>query len=314
MLHILLFILKIIGWTLLGVLALVLVVSAGILLCAFRYEGALRFQEELSSLHLRIRFRWLFGLLRGRLVYKEGRLQGEIRLFWKHLPLGSPPAAASPNANAERGENTSFSRKEDAASRTQEASDALPLGESSEAADSGEAPRGMPRKPAKEASKTEKTSSQSAGKQSLSGRIRGMFDKMAYTFRRVYGKIKGILDKKNRIQAFLEDETHRRAFQRAGRALKGLLKALHPREWKVHLLFGLEDPYNTGRVLAYAAPLYPLFEGNLRLTPDFEEKRFRGKAFIKGHIRLASLLVLALRLLLCKEVRSTYRDGKALLS
>ena len=65
MLHIILLILKIIGFLILGILALVLLLTAVILLTPFVYGLEFSVDNSLESAKGRIRFHWLMHLISG---------------------------------------------------------------------------------------------------------------------------------------------------------------------------------------------------------------------------------------------------------
>ena len=49
--------------------------------------------------------------------------------------------------------------------------------------------------------------------------------------------------------------------------------------------FGLEDPYDTGRILAVLSMLYPFYGEHIDIYPDFEYRILEGHLLIKGRIR-----------------------------
>ena len=63
----------------------------------------------------------------------------------------------------------------------------------------------------------------------------------------------------------------------------------------------------TGYVLALISMIYPFIGENAEIRPDFEHKILRGRVYVKGRIRALHAVSFALRLLLDKNVRTTYR-------
>lgn len=70
MLHIFLFILKLIGWVLLLILGLLLLVIVAALFTPLRYHVETRCQGKLSTLEAGINFRILFRLISGSIQYR----------------------------------------------------------------------------------------------------------------------------------------------------------------------------------------------------------------------------------------------------
>lgn len=85
MLHIILLILKIIGWILLAILGLIVLLICVVFfvpLC-YRIEG--KCGGDLDSLSGEVRFSWLFHLIGGLVEYDKGKLSWVIRIAWKKI-------------------------------------------------------------------------------------------------------------------------------------------------------------------------------------------------------------------------------------
>ena len=85
-----------------------------------------------------------------------------------------------------------------------------------------------------------------------------------------------------------------------------------PRRVKGKLRFGFDDPYTTGQVLMYLAPFYGLYARKLELIPVFEEPVLDGELYLKGKVRIGTVLVLAARMMLDRNFRSLlkkWREG-----
>ena len=83
MLHIILLILKIIGFVVLGLLALILLLVLILLLAPMTCTVNGRIDNSLESLEGRVRFHWLFRLVSGEAVWRDGKLSWRIRAAWK---------------------------------------------------------------------------------------------------------------------------------------------------------------------------------------------------------------------------------------
>ena len=83
MLHIILFILKIIGFLILGILALLLLLTAVFLLAPFVYRAEFSADDSPESIRGSIRFHWLMHLISGHVSYEDGTFMWHIRTAWK---------------------------------------------------------------------------------------------------------------------------------------------------------------------------------------------------------------------------------------
>ena len=83
MLHIIFLILKILGWILLGILALVLILFGILLLNPVKYKLNGSCDGTLESLSANAVVRWLFHLIAAEAEYKEGELKWHLRIAWK---------------------------------------------------------------------------------------------------------------------------------------------------------------------------------------------------------------------------------------
>lgn len=119
-------------------------------------------------------------------------------------------------------------------------------------------------------------------------------------FRKCYNKGKNILQKIKQLVSkgasildLLEDEELRSA---AGRIKEYLLRGggyLMPQKLEGRILFGLDDPAVTGRVLGWIAAAMPFYGDRLEVTPDFTRQVIEGDILISGRIRRYKLLKLA---------------------
>lgn len=123
----------------------------------------------------------------------------------------------------------------------------------------------------------------------------------------------------NRIRTFLKkcarflellrmEETHDAAAQ-AGRLLIQFLRHVFPSQLGGELSFGMEDPCNTGYLLAAWGMMIPLHHNAVHITADFEaeENELSGEAFAKGRLIAGRLLYLAVRGFISPQIRNTVR-------
>lgn len=124
--------------------------------------------------------------------------------------------------------------------------------------------------------------------------------KLKYTFHQFYVKIK-------RMKRFVTDDRTRAALGLAWSQLRVLLGKLLPKRVWGDLHFGTDDPALTGEILGGISIFYPLFMDNVKVVPDFQESVLEGELYLKGRIRLITIVRIAWKLYRDKNVRFVYR-------
>ena len=307
MLHIILLILKIIGFVVLGMLALILLLVLILLLAPMTCTVNGRIDNSLESLEGRVRFHWLFRLVSGEAVWRNGKLSWRIRAAWKRFgDAGADPKEEPVSANRRQPEISEETRGPEKT--------ASPVKTEAPAKTETPAKAEAPEK-TDAAIKTEiPAKSQTAEKQEvfsvvqlLYKRKKSFLQRIKYTFRQFCDKIKALSDKKERITSFLTDEIHRAAFSRAICEIKRLLTHFRPDRTEIRATFGFDDPSHTGYALAGISLIYPVIGSYTSLTPDFEHKVLRGSVFLKEKFRLLYVVIFAWNMVFDRNVRTTYR-------
>ena len=305
MLHIIGMIFKCIGILLLAILAIVVLLVGTVLFAPIRYEAEGKTKGSIDTTEGRLQVSWLFSLFRIRVLYQNGKLRWQAKAGWKKFSSGQQQA----KKEAVHVENKKEEQKETIASieaKKQSSADAEPVSKESvpnKAAHS---------KTASQRAVAKKNVSKESAKERLFEKIKKQFEKIQYTVRKICAKIKVMQNKKEKLEDFLLDPLHRKALEKGKQELFHIFRILKPDFIQAFVRFGFEDPSVTGKMLAVLAVIYPFFEGNVHITPEFEEKICIGKAAVKGHIRLNHFAALGIRLLLSKEIRQTVKDGQRL--
>lgn len=134
-------------------------------------------------------------------------------------------------------------------------------------------------------------------------RIPHMAEQGKKAVRKIFLRFAELGRKKEKLIAFLQDEKNQKTLKLLKRQIFAILKHLLPRRMKGTIRFGFDDPYTTGQVLMYAAPFYGLYAGKLELIPVFEEPALDGELYLKGRLRIGTVLVLAARMMLDRNFR-----------
>ena len=161
--------------------------------------------------------------------------------------------------------------------------------------------------PRKEESQKKRKEASETKTKSLYEKICLRIERVKYTFRRSCDKIRSLMKKKDRLTAFLANETHKRAFRRAVSELRRLLAFLFPKKLKAEVRFGFEDPAYTGYALAWISLLYPAIGDHIDLEPDFQHKILKGNIYAEGKLRVLYIIIPLWNLVWDKDVRITFR-------
>lgn len=113
--------------------------------------------------------------------------------------------------------------------------------------------------------------------------------------------------KYRKLKRTLTDEENQKTFRLVRRQIFRLIRHLLPQTLKGTLRFGFEDPSYTGQILAAVSPFYGVYARSFTLIPEFEEKILEGEVHIRGRIRAATVLWTAGRVFLNKNFRRLLR-------
>ncbi len=141
-------------------------------------------------------------------------------------------------------------------------------------------------------------------------KLRLKIEKIRDTIDTVIGKIKKIWHQKEEVQRILEKPETKRAISFTWSKVIKILRHILPRKLKGYLIFGSGDPATTGKVLAVLSIVYAKTGPLIDITPNFEEKQIECDLEIKGKIQIIVLVVLAVQIILKKEVRQLIKDVK----
>ena len=131
-------------------------------------------------------------------------------------------------------------------------------------------------------------------------------------WRKILAMRRNFRGKKEQIESFLTDASHRRAFCSLKREVRRFLGHVSPKDVKIVGKIGLEDPYMTGQALAVLGMLFPFLGENTVIVPDFENKVLEGSVHIEGKIHNFRMLAILWRLIKDRDVRKIIIDIKKL--
>lgn len=307
MIHILLLLLKIIGITLLSLLGLILLIILVVLFVPIRYSLNV---EADQSVEARACVSWLLHLIHAKAVY-DGTFGIVIRVFG--IPVKRIPAPEDKKPKKSKDKQ----KEKRTESETKTASGEATCSEPGETAVLSETVTSEEDKRT-EADNTsdaneEDAESEDEKKEKLSlfqklvqfvRAVRAFFSKILYTIQNICGKIEKVKELIGYYSEVLKSEEGQRTFALAKRELGRLLKHIAPTKLRGSLTIGMDDPAATGQIIAIVSMFYPIYGNNVSITADFEEKCMRGSLYLKGRIRILTLIRIAWRVYFNKDIKT----------
>ena len=326
MLHIIIFILKIIGILLLVILGLILLLVSSVLFVPITYK--VRAERKDGVIQVRAVAGWMFRLL--SVHYRLHTSQEPMQLLQGRIlgiPVWKPlePKKEKPKKAEKKSKEKQSKPKQMEAKQLEQKAEVKSSDKAKERLKKdltpGTAVATIPQ-PEPEVSRQEQPQDKKA--QTKPPR-QSILKKLLYAIRRIYGKITAIgrglfslvmkllhmPEKASETIGTLTDfwnlEENVKARESIWRELKFLWKHSRPRKADLTLHFGFEDPSWTGQCMGVLSILNVWYPGRIFLKPEFEQEIFEGTLYIKGHMMLAVPLLSIFRLWRDENVMKIYR-------
>lgn len=326
MLHIIIFILKIIGILLLVILGLILLLVSSVLFVPITYK--VRAERKDGVIQVRAVAGWMFRLL--SMHYRLHTSQEPMQLLQGRIlgiPVWKPlePKKEKPKKAEKKSKEKQSKPKQMEAKQLEQKAEVKSSDKAKERLKKdltpGTAVATIPQ-PEPEVSRQEQPQDKQA--QTKPPR-QSILKKLLYAIRRIYGKITAIgrglfsqvvkllhmPEKASETIGTLTDfwnlEENVKARESIWRELKFLWKHSRPRKADLTLHFGFEDPSWTGQCMGVLSILNVWYPGRIFLKPEFEQEIFEGTLYIKGHMMLAVPLLSIFRLWRDENVMKMYR-------
>lgn len=326
MLHIIIFILKIIGILLLVILGLILLLVSSVLFVPITYK--VRAERKDGVIQVRAVAGWMFRLL--SVHYRLHTSQEPMQLLQGRIlgiPVWKPlePKKEKPKKAEKKSKEKQSKPKQMGAKQLEQKAEVKSSDKAKERLKKdltpGTAVATIPQ-PEPEVFRQEQPQDKQA--QTKPPR-QSILKKLLYAIRRIYGKITAIgrglfslvvkllhmPEKASETIGTLTDfwnlEENVKARESIWRELKFLWKHSRPRKADLTLHFGFEDPSWTGQCMGVLSILNVWYPGRIFLKPEFEQEIFEGTLYIKGHMMLAVPLLSIFRLWRDENVMKMYR-------
>lgn len=132
------------------------------------------------------------------------------------------------------------------------------------------------------------------------------FQKKRKQFQRKWREFVRTVRKLNHKKEALLTLYHSKRFEQVKLDLKQymgtVIQIIKPDHLEGYIRFGLDNPANTGYIFGIAAMFIPLYQGFLTVEPDFTQQIHKGFLRGNGKIRLNSVVKLAIKVILNKNL------------
>lgn len=332
MLHILLLILKWIGIVLAVFLLLVLLLINLGLFVPVRYRADASCQNDIETLEAEFELSWMWKLFFLTACWKKGKADMKIRIGWKYLFSEEKegkseekievPEEKEENDLQKEKEEQKFLKEQKESLPPEKTNRSLPENNVQEQAEKRECHQektesGIDKEEEeKESFTADRRKAGGRKKKPLWDRMKEKISEWIESCKSFWRKIlamgRNFRGKKEQIESFLTDASHRRAFCSLKREVRRFLGHVSPKDVKIVGKIGLEDPYMTGQALAVLGMLFPFLGENTVIVPDFENKVLEGSVHIEGKIHNFRMLAILWRLIKDRDVRKIIIDVKKL--
>lgn len=332
MLHILLLILKWIGIVLAVFLLLVLLLINLGLFVPIRYRADASCQNDIETLEAEFELSWMWKLFFLTACWKKGKADMKIRIGWKYLFSEEKegkseekievPEEKEENDLQKEKEEQKFLKEQKESLPPEKTNRSLPENNVQEQAEKRECRQektesGIDKEEEeKESFTADRRKAGGRKKKPLWDRMKEKISEWIESCKSFWRKIlamgRNFRGKKEQIESFLTDASHRRAFCSLKREVRRFLGHVSPKDVKIVGKIGLEDPYMTGQALAVLGMLFPFLGENTVIVPDFENKVLEGSVHIEGKIHNFRILAILWRLIKDRDVRKIIIDIKKL--
>lgn len=302
--------------TILKIIGIVLCVILGIIAVILFVPICYELDADIDQKEFKARIHWLGRLVRFEFRWKE-KAYAVLKILWFVIDFTDPEAVADRKAKKE-----AKARKKQLKQQKKEAKEREKQARQNEKEKQQEAAdrearaqqREEFRRQQGEAEKTERrdiSEKSDCAKTVQREEKQSVLDKL----KAAHGKANSIKDKVKSGISVIQFLREQELIPAVWVKLKVFLLHICPRVLQGHLKFGLSNPADTGQVLGGIAMVPFLYQTELQIEPDFEaeDNYIQGQVYSRGHMCCIHLVILIIRLLRDKKIRSvihTIRENK----
>lgn len=298
MLSSVLHVLAIIGIVLLCIIAFLLVVLLAVLFAPIRYRLCVEKEDgwKKENIHIRADISWLAGIVRVKARFFEPQIFKVQVLFFtvfdrfkEKKEKRQAKKAPKRQKTDPKTEKSTVNEKPKVQNSTAEK---VPPEEKAPAQDAEEETAG-----------TEETGKFPS--------LRERLEKIRYTIASIYDKIKAAKDTAGYYKELLQSEEFKSCLEFVTGKTGKLLRHILPKRIRGYLLFGTGQPDQTGYILGMLSIIRGIRGyDKFNVEADFERQIVEGKIQCRGHIRLATVGILALQIYQKKELKELISKWK----
>ena len=312
-------------------LLVLLLINLG-LFVPVRYRADASCQNDIETLEAEFELSWMWKLFFLTACWKKGKADMKIRIGWKYLFSEEKegkseekievPEEKEENDLQKEKEEQKFLKEQKESLPPEKTNRSLPENNVQEQAEKRECHQektesGIDKEEEEQESFTaDRRKAGGRKKKPLWDRMKEKISEWIESCKSFWRKIlamgRNFRGKKEQIESFLTDASHRRAFCSLKREVRRFLGHVSPKDVKIVGKIGLEDPYMTGQALAVLGMLFPFLGENTVIVPDFENKVLEGSVHIEGKIHNFRMLAILWRLIKDRDVRKIIIDIKKL--
>ncbi|MBQ8632198.1 MAG: hypothetical protein IJ420_01165 [Lachnospiraceae bacterium] len=307
MIQILLLILKIIGITILAILGLILLVLALVLFVPIFYKVRIIHNPKETKITGKVSFLWPAIVV---VVQYFKKLSYRVKIFGISL------------LDSEKPKKEKKPKKKKEKKKKVQSGDAKETMTEEDSFAPSENPGALPKEEPEEdnssetvVAESESFEEQTQDKEKRPGifaKIKAKIQKLRETISKTIAKIKRLLHQKDEVLRILGKPETKTAMKFVWSKLGRLLKHILPRKIKGYVAYGADNPATTGQVLGVLSVLYARTGKLLEIRPNFTEKQLECDVLIKGRIQVFTLLVIAVKVVLNKELRQVIKEFKGI--
>ena len=288
MLAVFLTILKIIGITVLCIIAFVLLVVALVLFVPVRYKVSADRSKDADDFTADVNVSFLLHILSATVRYDK-ELYTSVRVFGIKLKIGNKANKEEKTENVEEppaNNETDVARPEDYTIDWNE----------------------------EDTTVNDDTTIKDDDFSDNDTKDDGLFEKIESIIESIVSKFESLSEKYDRIKKdlrfwdrMINDSKNQNAVNVIKKQLIVLLRLIRPRRVKGFIHFGFEDPATCGKVLMYLSMIYPVLPRKLVFDPSFNDTDIYGNIVIKGRIFLIVIALCLIKLYFNKDVKRMIR-------
>lgn len=324
MLHIILFILKLIGIIVASILGILIFLLLLVLLVPIRYQID---AENKEVIHAEAKVSWLLRLLYFKIIFVDNHLMMKLYIFGKAFYDSDKPKKVvikkvkrtvkrvekqvedqtnevkidTPQLEqkTEITDNNNEYKSEEKANNTKKLEIDLKTTDSDETNETNE---------------TDKTNEDKGFVEkikSICNKIKILWlgiKNSILNIKKIFSRVGEIW---NKLKRFLQNEINKAGLKHILKSLRKIFKHIRPTKLSIDMEFGTGDACSTGQALGAFAAFYGYYGERIKLIPNFETAIIEGTIFCKGRIRLFTLLIICIKLILDKNFRQLIKNFKA---